>query len=73
MVYGPIQAGLYGACERIYPVHTGDKPCDNCGENGRAPGDWLCERCRREHDQDVREYLAEEGLGSNDQTDPKEP
>ena len=46
-MYGPVQSGLDGAYQEVYPNRQEDDLCGDCGERARAGDDWLCQRCRR--------------------------
>lgn len=62
MVYGPIQGGLYGACQGIYPIlPEGNDLCGGCGQQPRASGDWLCAACRRELNEALRRAAVATG------------
>jgi predicted amidophosphoribosyltransferase len=55
MVYGPVQGGLYGACQDIYPIPPeGNDLCGGCGQRPQASGDWLCAACRQELNEALR-------------------
>jgi len=58
MVYGPIQSGLYGACQEIYPKQLEDSGLCECGLE-KATNDFLCHQCREALERYQRQVAEE--------------